>query len=93
MEIAGFRGLSSAPPERGRRLVSRQGGLVRSGWSFSHAPQQQMVGAVVSSHCLTAAVQPEVLVAVPTADHKQSGFTCEEGGGPALLNPSVTAQL
>lgn len=78
---------------KGRSLISNHGGLIWSGWSLSHAPQQQVVGAVVSSHGLAAAVQPEVLVAVSAADHQQSGFTCEEGGGPALLHCSVMTQL
>lgn len=92
-ETAGFRGLSSTLPERWQSLISCHRSLIWSGWSLSHAPQQQVVGAVVSSHCFTAAVQPEVLVAVSTADHQQSGFTSEEGGGPALLHSSVTTQL
>lgn len=49
----------------------------------SDPPEQQVVGAVVPAHRLTAVGQPEVLVAVATRDHQVVGLRGDVGGGPA----------
>lgn len=49
-------------------------GWSRGGRGCSCSPEEEVVGAVVPAHCLAAAGQAEILVAIPTADHQHLGF-------------------
>lgn len=57
------------------------GFCVTGAWFPLHAPQQQVVGAVVPPHRLAAIGQSEVFIAVAAADDQQVGFGGQEGGG------------
>lgn len=80
----GWRGRGSRHPPlciHGGQHPCFLAGMVPGDRGCSCSPEEEVVGAVVPAHCLAAAGQAEILVAIPATDHQHLGFGEGEGRG------------